>query len=145
MQTNLAVLLKERFPWLGTEDEVDCPGAVSELSEMYGELLASAYDGSPLRCPHCGHDGKTLKSITNKSVRESLHVSKGFRYLEDIVNYRDLSPKLVTSEGYGKPTLVVEGYYESGEGYDDGDNPRLECRACLGEFPIPEGLEVDFV
>lgn len=65
--------------------------------------------------------------------------SKGpFRYLEDIVCFREVAG---TKDG----TIMIHGLYQSGEGYDDGENPRLECRECLGEFAIPGDFETDFV
>lgn len=60
-----------------------------------------------------------------------------FRYLEDIVCYRD---GLVIEDG----KLRVASFYESGEGYDDGMHPRLECQECFEQYDIPEGLELDF-
>ena len=80
-----------------------------------------------IRCPECGG-------------------IEAFRYIEDIVNHRNV-------EGFNEHgVLRVSGRYETGEGYDDGTNPRLECRNndqtgrfCGHEFPIPEGIEIDFV
>lgn len=86
-----------------------------------------------ITCPQCGGTGP-------------------YRYLEDIVNHREVSR--VMQVGRAK-ILMVDGFYETGEGYDDGTNPRLECRndvvtpsghtgECLHEFPIPDDFEVDF-
>jgi hypothetical protein len=61
-----------------------------------------------------------------------------FRYLEDIVCHREVS-------GIFGKTLNIHGHYETGEGYDDGKHPRLECRACFNEFELPEGYELDFI
>jgi hypothetical protein len=76
-------------------------------------------------CPHCGGTTK-------------------FRYLEDIVCHRDVI-------GFDDDGIFhIEGLSESGEGYDDGSNARLECREdpdgkwCGHEFPLPDWFgEVD--
>ena len=79
-----------------------------------------------IRCPECGNEDVTL-----------------FRYLEDIQNWR-------RCQALSENTLTIDGYYET-DGYDDGANPRLECHAatddgdeCLHEFPIPDGIELEF-
>lgn len=96
-----------------------------------------------IRCPKCGG-------------------TEAFRYLEDIVNHRNV----VGFNEHG--VLRIDGCYETGEGYDDGEHRRLECRntetqchrhdlppdhvhgflcygTCGHEFPIPDGIEIDFV
>lgn len=83
-------------------------------------------------CPHCGYDGS----------RPSLHRGEDepFLYLEDIVCYR----RVVIGEN-NEGVLHVDGYYQTGEGFDDGDNPRLMCGDCLSKFSIPSGTEIDFI
>ena len=97
-------------------------------------------DPIEVRCPNCGG-------------------TDDFRYLEDIVSHRNVRG-IVRLPDDAPPVLEIEGRYESGEGYDDGSNPRLECRnrhqvrgndgrlreeTCAHEFPIPDGVELDFV
>jgi hypothetical protein len=47
--------------------------------------------------------------------------------------------------------LSVHAFYRSGEGYEDGERPRLECRAepggtCCGcEFPVLAGVEIEWI
>ena len=83
-----------------------------------------------IRCPKCNSSGP-------------------FRYVEDIESYREV-------EKIEDGLLIVDGFYRTGEGYDDGKNARLECQAdhsevneghrtCFQQFAIPEGLEIDFV
>lgn len=90
-----------------------------------------------LKCPHCGYDGS----------REPAQRSERFLYLEDIVCWR----KVIEDddpEVEGEPAesmLYVDGLYQSGEGFDDGTNPRLMCGDCLEEFLIPEGAELEFI
>ena len=86
-----------------------------------------------IKCPDCG----------NMDVAQ-------MRYVEDICNWRE--PIEFDTAGH---TLKIDAFYRSGAGYDHGTNPRLECRAdvgpdgdyktCLTEFPIPEGVQLDFV
>lgn len=86
-----------------------------------------------LTCPHCGFEG-----IIGGEAQEGEHSSEPFRYLEDIVNHRDVEG--IDENG----ALRIDSFYESGEGYDDGDNLRLECRKCLAECALPAGLEIEF-
>lgn len=84
--------------------------------------------GNPtIRCPECGNEDVDL-----------------FRYVEDIRNWRPCQ----AMEG---SKLTIDAYYKT-DGYDDGTNPRLECHAaseageeCLHAFPIPEGIELEFM
>lgn len=56
-----------------------------------------------------------------------------FRYIEDIEVYREI-------QGLKDGNIYVDGLYQSGEGYDDGQAPRLECRRCFDQFAVPEWL-----
>lgn len=82
-----------------------------------------------ITCPHCGAtfvEGEEANDI------EPTHGGPGmFRYLEDIVVYRNI-------ERLKNGKVEIDGFYQSGEGYDDGTNPRFECRSCLHEFAVPE-------
>ncbi len=84
-----------------------------------------------LKCPHCGFDGST----------EPRHRSEAFLYLEDIVCFREVHvPKTKKAKG----VIQIDGLYKTGDGFDDGTNPRLMCGNCLHEFPVPEGVELEF-
>lgn len=84
-----------------------------------------------LRCPKCGND-----------------LSEGgkIRYVETIDCYRTI---LRVERGQ----LVIEGLYETGEGYDDGTDPRFQChghvdgRWCGHEWSVPDwiGPLIDWV
>lgn len=80
-----------------------------------------------ITCPACGATGP-------------------FLYLEDIVCFRKVIGAQVDEEG--EPFVLVHGLYETGEGFDEGTNPRLLCKKedCLHEFtPInAEGEPVDY-
>lgn len=79
-----------------------------------------------LRCTKCGYDGKAVTPN-----------GQGFGYLEDVVSWRQVGE-------FAGDTLMIEGFYQLGEGYDEGTNGRFECRSCLDEFPIPDWLIYDF-
>lgn len=103
------------------------------LARLAVEAKPAVWDPATqtLACPHCAFQG-----IVEGEGQPGKY-GVGFRYLEDIVNVRVASS---TDDG----TLAIESYYESADGYDDGDNGRLECRHCLGECALPAGLEIDF-
>lgn len=93
-----------------------------------------------LKCPHCGYEGNHPPQHRGKD--------EAFLYLEDIICHRTVIPnedELSTSTYEPATTLLVRGYYQTGEGFDDGSNPRLLCGDCLEEFPVPEGVEVEFI
>lgn len=123
MNGSIRALLKEHFPWLGTDQEIDCCDAVSELTALYDKLArpVAVIKGRgrrrKLACPKC----------------ESTDV----RYTEDIGNDRLVNPLK------GK-TVPVDSFYQT-DGLDDGEDGRLYCRDCGEEFDIPEGLEIEWV
>lgn len=128
--------LKQAFPWLGTDEPVSGADVVDRLNELYAadEQPEPTAPGPPteLVCPHCqSKQGDNTRVV--------------FYYIEDIQNHRDVVEIVTDGETGGEVTLLVAGHYETGEGYDDGDSPRLLCRNCVTEFPVPAGLAVDFV
>lgn len=70
----------------------------------------------PRACPKCG--------------------SESISYAEDVAHYWTLN-RVDENDG----TLLFDGEWKSG---DDGDNPRLICDTC-GDFPVPDGIKIDFV
>lgn len=78
-----------------------------------------------LVCPHCGHDGTRETGRTPGG-------SYGFNYLAEGLISREVS-------GYdqaGSLRLSAEYRWQPMQ----GENTRLECRACWHTFPLPEGL-----
>ncbi len=80
-------------------------------------------------CPHCG----------NKDLSK-------MRYIESIENWRQVNG--LDEDG----RLEIEGLYKTGEGYDDGHSPHLECHAeddkgseCCGTLPLPDNIKTEFV
>lgn len=82
-----------------------------------------------LTCPYCDYDGE----------RPTEHGGT-FRYLADVTTWREI---IRLKKGKPNPTLIIEGLSDK---YDEDEekNERIECRACLREFPIPAGLKTDF-
>ena len=82
-----------------------------------------------LTCPYCNYDGE----------KPTEHGGT-FRYLADVTTWREI---IRLKKGEPNPTLIIEGMSDK---YDEDEekNERLECRACLREFPIPTGLKTDF-
>ena len=82
---------------------------------------------SQVRCPRCGNTE-----------------AENFRYLEEIVCWRQCLR-------VDNDKLSVHAFYRSGEGYEDGQRPRLECRAepggtyCGCEFSVPDGVKIEWV
>ena len=82
-----------------------------------------------LTCPYCNFDGE----------KPTEHGGT-FRYLADVTTWREI---IRLKKGKTNPTLVIEGLSDK---YDEDEekDERIECRACLREFPIPTGLKTDF-
>ena len=82
-----------------------------------------------LTCPHCNYDGE----------KPTEHGGT-FRYLADVTTWREI---IRLKKGEPNPILIIEGLSNK---YDEDEekNERIECRACLSEFPIPAGLKTDF-
>jgi hypothetical protein len=84
-----------------------------------------------LRCPKCGNDVSTGGEI---------------RYVETIENHR----RVRAVEG---GQLLIDGCYETGEGYDDGEDPHFECHGhnaghwCGHRWPVPDWVRplIDWV
>lgn len=102
-----------------------CNRAEADWVQIKRSLLPTGNPPRTLRCPYCNYNGK--KETEN---------GHGFRYLSDQTTWRE-----VVSLKRG--VLLIEGQSEI---YDEDaeSHERLECRSCLGEFPIPPGLQTDF-
>jgi len=85
-----------------------------------------------LQCPHCRYTGK----------KPSQHGGT-FRLLSDTTIWREIIRVRPAKEDQPR-TLVAEGRSDK---YDEDEekNDRIECRACLKEFPLPKNLPVDYV
>jgi hypothetical protein len=79
-------------------------------------------------CPGCGFDGKDESKINNTTHEPFIYVEDA-QLWRRVVGFND------------KGILEIESRYQSGEGFDDGTNPRIMCCACLHEFPIPGDVE----
>lgn len=82
--------------------------------------IATILPDGRLACPECGR-------------------TEWLRYIEDIQNCRQV-------DGVEEGELRIFGAYETGEGFDDGQNGRLLCDGdCCIEFAIPEGMTIDWI
>ena len=86
---------------------------------------------SKLICPYCQYRGDNPTEH-----------GTGFRYLADATTWRQIIGIEQTKTERGS-TLAILSPYENYE-EDEEKNERIECRACLREFPIPAGLGTDF-
>jgi hypothetical protein len=82
-----------------------------------------------LTCPYCDYDGEGPTEHGGT-----------FRYLAEVTTWRKI---IRLKKGKPNPTLIIEGLSDK---YDEDEekNERIECRACLREFPVPAGLKTDF-
>lgn len=78
-----------------------------------------------LKCPSCGWDGSSF----------SQHGSS-FKYLEEVTSMRSVV-------GARKGVIKVD-CDERIDSDDPGSSPRLLCASCLEEFPIPDGMKIEF-
>lgn len=79
-----------------------------------------------LKCPHCKWDGSTLGAHGHH-----------FWFSEEVTTDR-----VVTGFNSDGVPMIDATDHISAE--DHGSNSRFRCGNCLGEFPIPESLELDF-
>jgi hypothetical protein len=104
--------------------------------ELIGQELPPFDEGDEEADEQPVSDPNKLPELPNGELKCTCGGSH-FKYVEDICNWR-----LVKSFGLG--ILVINSHYDTGEGYDDGHNPRLECTNCLVEYAIPEDVETEF-
>ena len=63
-----------------------------------------------------------------------------FRLLEDVVRTWVFEPR---KDADGSLTLVADTDSDDVD-WESGTNLRFECAQCFGEFPLPEGVHVEF-
>ena len=80
-----------------------------------------------LVCPQCGWDASD----------DGMH-DFCFRYIEEVTNERRI-------EGFNAEGVLEISGVDHIAIEDDGADHRMRCGNCLHEFPIPEGIEIDFV
>jgi hypothetical protein len=97
------------------------PATIPQSPQTATKQLSQA-----LTCPHCDYDGK-----------EDTQHGGTFRYLSDQTAWREIIR-------WNKKRMIVEGRSDT---YDDDQetNDRIECRACLKQFPLPTGLDIEFI
>lgn len=120
---NISVLLEAARAVIANWSSGDLAAAVRDLEAAVQEntLQAAEVFGQKkkrLQCPACGN-------------------TEEFRYAEYVTETRSI-------DGIDDGTLYIHSDTEICT-EDPGDVRRLECRKCLAELAIPEGLELDFV
>jgi hypothetical protein len=111
-----------------SKDEGDQPGV--ELTVKDGAIVPAK--PFKLQCPHCRYAGK-----------EPSEHGGTFRLLSDTTIWRQII-RVRSAKGDQPRTLVAAALSDK---YDEDPekNDRIECRACLKEFPLPKNLPVDYV
>jgi hypothetical protein len=103
-------------------------GVISRAEDYLAGFPLDA-DGEPVSDPN------KLPELPNGELKCTCGHDE-FRYVEDIGCWREVT---AINEG----VLFVDGLYKT-EGYDDGENPRLQCSRCCAEYAIPEDVETEF-
>ncbi len=80
-----------------------------------------------LACPHCGWTGQS----------PGAH-GRAFRYVEDVTSLRWV-------EGLDATGVLRVDASELSAIEEGGRSPRLLCGECLGEFPVPSEIGIQFV
>lgn len=81
----------------------------------------------PITCPSCGWKGRS----------PGAH-ARAFLYVEEVTSVRWVDGV----DGSGALRVEASEHIAVEEG---GRSPRLQCRRCLAEFPLPGGTKVVFV
>lgn len=106
-------------------------GLLGDIGEPAGKLKTATYNAADnsLTCPHCKFEG------LRNGIPATGKYGRGFKFVEDVPSYRSIAE-------LRNGTLMVDtDYQDDAEG---AENCRLECRNCLAESALPEGLSFDF-
>jgi hypothetical protein len=117
---------------------------ITDADEDKNPETGTTYDSvknarKALKAAKAAKDAKPVKDELSELPDGELKCTCGredFRYVEDIGCYREVD---TLDDG----VLTVDGLYKT-EGYDDGENPRLQCARCCKEYAIPDDVEVKF-
>jgi hypothetical protein len=87
----------------------------------------------PIVCPFCGNRGEA------EGVWET-NAAVPFKLVEEVVRSFEFSVQ-VDVDGW----LFIEADVETDEvDWESGSGVRLECISCFGQFPVPDGADIDF-
>ena len=88
----------------------------------------------PIVCPHCDTHGEP-------DGPWQMNAWTPFKLVEEVV--RSWVFDATTSDS-GSLVIVADGESDDVD-WESGANLRFECMQCFGQFPVPEGADVDFV
>ena len=87
----------------------------------------------PIVCPSCGNHGeRDGEWETNAAVP--------FKLIEEVVRSFEFSAEI---DADGHLSIVADVETDKVD-WESGSGLRLECMACFGQFPTPDGAEIDF-
>lgn len=87
----------------------------------------------PIVCPHCGNHGEDGGEWETNGVTP-------FRLIEEVIRSWPLTAKRDES---GMLILSADASNDKVD-WENGTNLRFECGQCFGDFPLPEGVTVEF-
>lgn len=121
----------EGHPVAENDEQVTCPTCRAELGLPSMDRARDIADD--LAESEASTEAKNVAIVCPKCGEDEINV------IEDCVIER--GPIYITDDG----RVECDGYYTA-EGWDEvADNQRFHCRNCGEEFPIPEGIEVEWV
>ncbi len=102
---------------------------------MYAEPQPETrWNELPIVCPFCGNHSEA-------KGRWSTNAAVPFKLVEEVVRSFEFSAELDDER-----RLLIDADVETDEvDWESGNGIRIECMACFGQFPIPEGADIDFV
>jgi|SRR5438105_1341944 len=88
----------------------------------------------PIICPTCGNRGETDDDWERNAAVP-------FKLVEEVVRSFEFSATVDDAK-----RLFIAADVETDEvDWESGNGMRIECMACFGQFPIPDGADIDFV
>lgn len=96
--------------------------------------LATDWAHLPIVCPHCGNHGHDSGAWTVNS-------DTPFKLVEDVVRSFEF---VVEVDVDGMLHLIADVETDSVD-WESGQNMRIECMECFGDFDLPENADYDFV
>jgi hypothetical protein len=86
-----------------------------------------------IRCPQCGNAGREEDGW-------GAHAPIPFRIVERVVRSWDV----VGARRLADKILLVVDLETDRVDWESGEGEELQCNACFAEFPLPEGVDLEF-
>lgn len=87
----------------------------------------------PIVCPHCGNHGED-------GGKWEINAWGPFKLIEEVIRSWLFVPKRKED---GSLVLIADTVTDKVD-WESGNDLRFECMQCFAQFPVPEGVEVDF-